>query len=459
MFESLNERLRDTLKRVRGQARLTEDNIKDALRDVRMALLEADVALPVVKDFIDRVRERAIGREVMQSLNPGQVMIKVVNEELVRIMGEANAALDLKTQPPAVILMAGLQGSGKTTSSAKLARWLKEREKKSVLLVSCDIYRPAAIEQLKTLANEVGVGFFPSQPDQSPLAIAEAAREEARRRQYDVLIIDTAGRLHVDAGMMDEIRTLHQRLTPIEILFVVDSMTGQDAANTAKAFNDALPLTGVVLTKTDGDARGGAALSIRHITGKPIKFLGVGEKTAALEPFHPDRLASRILGMGDVLSLVEEIERKVDREKAEKLARKVQKGRGFDLEDFREQMQQMLGMGGIGELLEKLPGMSELPAEVKAQADDKQVRRVIAIINSMTPQERRFPDNINGSRKRRIAAGSGTRIQDVNRLLKQFKQSQKMMKKMKGGGMAKMMRGLKNRFPGGGFPGGLPPMR
>jgi signal recognition particle subunit SRP54 len=459
MFESLNERLQATLKRVRGQARLTEDNIKDALREVRMALLEADVALPVVKDFIARVRERAIGREVMQSLNPGQVLVKVVNEELVKIMGEENAALDLKTQPPAVILMAGLQGSGKTTSSAKLARWLKERQKKSVLLVSCDIYRPAAIDQLETLSREVGVGFFPSRPDQQPLAIAEAALAEAKRRHHDVLIVDTAGRLHVDADMMDEIRLLNERLKPIETLFVVDSMTGQDAANTAKAFGDALPLTGVILTKADGDARGGAALSIRHITGKPIKFLGVGEKTDALEPFHPDRLASRILGMGDVLSLVEEIERKVDRDKAEKLARKVQKGRGFDLEDFRDQMQQMLGMGGIGELLDKLPGMAELPAEVKAQADDRQVRRVIAIVNSMTPQERRFPDTINGSRKRRIAAGSGTQIQDVNRLLKQFKQSQKMMKKMKGGGMAKMMRGLKGRFPGGGFPGGMPPMR
>lgn len=459
MFESLNERLRETLKRVRGQARLTEDNIKDALREVRMALLEADVALPVVKVFIDQVRDRAVGREVMQSLNPGQVLIKVVNEELVKIMGEQNAALNLRVQPPAVILMAGLQGSGKTTSSAKLARWLKEREKKSVMLVSCDVYRPAAIEQLRTLAGEIDTGFFPSSPDQAPLAIAEAALAEARLRQFDVLIIDTAGRLHVDAEMMDEIQVLQQRLNPIETLFVVDSMTGQDAANTAKAFNDALDLTGVVLTKTDGDARGGAALSIRHITGKPIKFLGIGEKTAALEPFHPERVASRILGMGDVLSLVEDIERQVDQKQAEKLARKFKQGKGFDLEDFRTQMQQMQGMGGIGDMLEKLPGMSELPAAVKAQADDKQVRRIIAMINSMTPQERRFPDTINGSRKRRIATGSGTQIQDVNRLLKQFKQSQKLMKKMKGGGMAKMMRGLKGRFPGGGFPGGMPPMR
>ncbi len=458
MFESLNERLRGTLQTLRGQARLTEDNIKDALREVRMALLEADVALPVVKDFIDHVRDRAIGREVMQSLNPGQVLIKVVNEELVRVMGEHNAALDLRTTPPAVILMAGLQGSGKTTSSAKLARWLKERQKKSVTVVSCDVYRPAAIDQLRTLAAEVGVDFFPSDSGQQPVAIAQAALDHARRQRTDVLIVDSAGRLHVDAAMMAEIKALHATIAPIETLFVVDSMTGQDAANTARAFNDALPLTGVVLTKTDGDARGGAALSIRQITGKPIKFLGVGEKTAALEPFYPDRLASRILGMGDVVSLVEDIERKVDRNKAEKLARKVQKGKRFDLADFREQMEQMLNMGGMQELLDKLPGMGELPAEVKAQADDRQVRRVIAIINSMTPQERRFPDTINGSRKRRIAGGSGTQIQDINRLLKQFKQSQKMMKKMKGGGMAKMMQGLKGRFPGG-FPSGQPPRR
>ncbi len=459
MFESLNERLQETLKRVRGQARLTETNIQDALRDVRMALLEADVALPVVKTFIDQVRERAIGREVTHSLNPGQVMVKVVNEELVKIMGEENAALNLKTQPPAVILMAGLQGSGKTTSSAKLARLLKEREKKSVMLVSCDVYRPAAIEQLKTLAAEVSAGFFPSSPDQAPLSIAKAALAEAKLRQFDVLIVDTAGRLHVNAELMDEIQALHGVLNPIETLFVVDSMSGQDAANTAKAFDDTLALTGVILTKTDGDARGGAALSIRQITGKPIKFLGVGEKTAALEPFHPDRVASRILGMGDVLSLVEDIERQVDQKQAARLARKFQKGKGFDLEDFRSQMQQMQGMGSLSDMLEKIPGIAELPDAVKAQANDKQVGKLIAIINSMTPQERRFPDTINGSRKRRIAVGSGNQIQDVNRLLKQFKQAQKMMKKMKGGGMSKMMRGLQGRFPGGGFPGGRPPLR
>lgn len=461
MFESLNERLQGTLKRLRGQARLTEDNIKDALREVRMALLEADVALPVVKAFIDQVRERAIGREVMQSLNPGQVLIKVVQEELVRIMSDpegTDTGLDLKTQPPAVILMAGLQGSGKTTSTAKLARWLQERQHKRVMVTSCDVYRPAAIEQLRTLAEEINTEYFPSQADQKPADIARDALATARRNNMDVLIVDTAGRLHIDDQMMVEIKDLHRILQPIETLFVVDSMTGQDAANTARAFGDALPLSGVILTKTDGDARGGAALSIRHVTGKPIKFIGVGEKTAALEPFYADRIVSRILGMGDVLSLVEEIERKVDRDKAEKLARKVKKGKGFDLNDLRDQMEQMLQMGGLGELLDKLPGGMELPPEMKAQADDSQIKRRLAIINSMTLKERRFPDVINGSRKRRIAQGSGTQIQDVNRLLKEFKQGQKMMKKMKGGGMSKMMRGLKGRFPGG-FPGGMPPMR
>ena len=457
MFENLSERLRRTLKDLRGQGRLTEDNIKDALREVRMALLEADVALPVVRDFIARVRERAVGREVMQSLTPGQVLVKIVNEELIQVMGAANEELDLRAQPPAVVLMAGLQGSGKTTSSAKLARWLKERRNKKVMMVSCDIYRPAAIDQLKTLAGEVGVEFFPSSANQQPVKIASAALEAARRQFIDVLIVDTAGRLHVDEGMMEEVQALHKAVKPVETLFVVDSMTGQDAANTAKAFNEALPLSGVVLTKADGDARGGAALSIRHITGKPIKFLGVGEKTAALEPFYPDRVASRILGMGDVLSLVEEVEAKVDREQAAKLAAKVKKGKGFDLEDFRSQMEQMMNMGGMSSLLDKLPGMEGLPKAVKDQASDKEVKRLMAIIGSMTPQERRYPDLIKGSRKRRIAAGSGTQVQDVNKLLKQFAQMQKMMKKMKGGGMAKMMRGLKGKLPMGGM-GGLPPM-
>ena len=452
MFENLSERLLRTVKNLRGQGRLTEDNIKDALREVRMALLEADVALPVVRDFIARVRERAVGQEVLLSLTPGQVLIKIVNEELVRIMGEANAELNLRVQPPAVVLMAGLQGSGKTTSVAKLARWLKERQHKKVLVTSCDVYRPAAIEQLRKLAGEVGVEFFPSESGQEPETIAHQALDYARRHGVEVLIADTAGRLHVDQEMMAEIQRLHAVLDPIETLFVVDSMTGQDAANTAQAFDAALPLTGVVLTKTDGDARGGAALSIRQLTGKPIKFLGVGEKTAALEPFFPDRVVSRILGMGDVLSLVEEMEQKVDKEKALKLAKKVQKGKGFDLEDFREQMEQMMKMGGIASLLDKMPGFNAAAGALKDQAADKEVKRLIAIINSMTPQERQFPDIIKGSRKRRIASGSGNQIQDVNRLLKQFDQAQRMMKKMKGGGMMKMLRGLQGKLPMGALP-------
>ena len=460
MFENLSERLLGALKNIRGQGRLTEDNIKDALREVRMALLEADVALPVVREFVDQVRERAIGREVMSSLNPGQVLVKVVNEELIKVMGEANEALDLKAQPPAVILMAGLQGSGKTTTTAKLARWLHERAKKKVMVTSCDVYRPAAIDQLKTLASEVEADYFPSDPTQAPVDIARNALDQARKRFMDVLIVDTAGRLHIDDEMMGEIKILHSAIEPVETLFVVDSMTGQDAANTAKAFNDALPLTGVILTKTDGDARGGAALSIRHITGKPIKFMGIGEKTAALEPFHPDRVASRILGMGDVLTLVEEIEQKVDKEKAQKLTDKFKKGKTFNLEDFREQLEQMLNMGGLGDLMSKIPGVANLPKGVKDQVNDKEVKRLIAIVNSMTPQERRFPDVIRGSRKRRIAAGSGTQIQDVNKMLKQFMQMQKMMKKMSKGGMAKMMRGMKGRMGGmGGMGGGMPPFR
>lgn len=450
MFENLSERLQQTIKNLRGQGRLTEENIKDALREVRMALLEADVALAVIREFIDRVRERAIGREVTHSLTPGQIFIKIVNDELIHVMGEANEELALKGPPPAIILMAGLQGSGKTTSVAKLARWLKERNHKKVMITSCDTYRPAAIEQLEILAREVDVACFPSTTQQQPAAIASGALDAARRQFMDVLIIDTAGRLHVDHHMMDEIKALYAAVKPVETLFVVDSMTGQDAANTARAFNEALPLTGVVLTKTDGDARGGAALSIRHLTGKPIKFLGVGEKTTALEPFYPDRVASRILGMGDVLGLVEEIEQKIDRKKAEKLARKVKKGKGFDLADFREQMGQMLNMGGLTSLLEKMPGMGNLPQAVKDQANDKQVKRLIAIIDSMTPQERRFPNIIKGSRKRRIASGSGTQIQEVNKLLKQFTQAQKMMRK---GGLSKMMRGMQGRFPGG-----MPPL-
>jgi signal recognition particle subunit SRP54 len=448
MFDSLSERLGSTLKTLRGQGRLTETNIKDSLREVRMALLEADVALPVVREFIEHVKERALGENVMQSLTPGQALIKIVNDELVKVMGEANEELELSVRPPAVILMAGLQGSGKTTSVAKLSRWLKERRKKSVLVTSADVYRPAAIDQLKTLAGEVGAEFFPSDPSQDPVDIAKAALDQGRKQAVDVVIIDTAGRLAIDEEMMAEIQRLHAAIDPVETLFVVDSMTGQDAANTAKAFNDALPLTGVILTKTDGDARGGAALSIRQITGKPIKFLGVGEKTTALEPFHPDRLASRILGMGDVLSLIEEAQQKVDHKEAAKLAKKVSKGKGFDLEDFRVQLQQMQNMGGITSLMDKLPGMGNMAAAAQ-NVDEKQFKRMEAIISSMTMKERLHPAIIKGSRKRRIASGSGTQVQDVNRLLKQFTQMQKMMKKFSKGGMGKMMRGLKGRMPPG----------
>lgn len=449
MFENLTERLARTMRDMRGRGRLTEDNIKDALREVRMALLEADVSLPVVRDFIGQVKEKAVGQEVMKSLTPGQAFIKVVNDQLIEIMGAANEELHLNTAPPAVVMMAGLQGSGKTTTVAKLSRWLKERKKKSVLVVSCDIYRPAAIHQLETLAGEVGAEFFPSRTDQDPVDIATAALDHARKQFIDVVIVDTAGRLHINDQMMGEIERLHRALEPVETLFVVDSMTGQDAANTAKVFNDALPLTGVVLTKTDGDARGGAALSIRQITGKPIKFLGVGEKNDALEAFHPERVASRILGMGDVLSLVEQAERSIDQEEAAKLSKKLQKGKGFDLEDFRSQLQQMQKMGGVAALMDKLPGMGDLPQGAKNQVNDKEFRRMEAIINSMTARERQRPEIIKGSRKRRIAAGSGTEVQEVNRLLKQFTQMQKMMKKFKKGGMAKMMRTMKGRMPGG----------
>ena len=446
MFENLTDRLTRTLKNLRGQGRITEDNIKDTLREVRMALLEADVALPVVRAFIDSVKIRAVGQEVMQSLTPGQALVKIVNDELIGIMG-AGEDLNLNTTPPAIILMAGLQGSGKTTSVAKLARFLKETRRKSVLVVSADVYRPAAIEQLQTLAREVDVSFYPSDPSQDPVAIAKAAVAHARIQFKDVVIVDTAGRLHIDAEMMDEIKRLHSALQPIETLFVVDSMTGQDAANTAAAFNAALPLTGVILTKADGDARGGAALSIRHITGKPIKFIGVGEKTTALEIFHPDRIASRILGMGDVLGLIEEASRTVDHQQAAKFADKIKKGKKFDLEDFQTQLQQMRSMGGAASLMDKLPGMGEIPQAVKDQVNDKETRRLEAIISSMTPHERHTPEIIKGSRKRRIAAGSGTQVQDVNRLLKQFVQMQRMMKQVSKGGMAKMLRSLKGRMP------------
>ena len=457
MFENLQERFGRVLNNVRGQGRLTEQNIKDSMREVRVALLEADVALPVVREFVERVREKAMGEEVMKSLTPGQVLVKIVNDELVSLMGSANEGLDLSAQPPAVVLMAGLQGSGKTTSVAKLARWLKETQNKKVMVVSCDLYRPAAIDQLRMIANEVDADFFPSQVDQDPVDIARRALDSARKQFKDVLIIDTAGRLHVDAAMMDEIKALHRAVDPVETLFVVDSMTGQDAANTAKAFDEALPLTGIILTKADGDSRGGAALSMRQITGKPIKFLGIGEKTTALEPFHPDRVASRILGMGDVLSLVEEVQRTVDKDKAAKLIRKIKRGKGFDLSDFRDQLQQMSSMGGMAGLMDKLPGMGHVPEQVKKQVNDKEVVKLVAIVDSMTRQEREFPAIIKGSRKRRIATGSGTQVQDVNRLLKQFTQMQKVMKKMKGGGMAKMMRSLQGRMPGGMPPGRMPP--
>jgi len=451
MFENLTGRLQTTLKRLRGEARLTEANIADALREVRVALLEADVALPVVRQFIEDVRARAVGQEVLASLAPGQAVIKVVHDTLVALMGDRNESLDLAARPPAVVLMAGLQGSGKTTSAAKLARFLSERERKSVLLVSADVYRPAAIEQLQRLATQVGAGFFPSRPDQKPVDIARAALDQARRSATDVLIVDTAGRLHIDAAMMDEIRTLHAALEPVETLFVVDSMTGQDAVNTARVFDEALPLTGVILTKTDGDARGGAALSVRSVTGKPIKFLGIGEKIDALEPFHPERMASRILGMGDVLSLVEQAQRTVDQEQARALARKVAKGSGFDLSDFRDQLLQMEKMGGMAGMLDKLPGMGQAPSAEQLAQGERQMRRTVAIINSMTPEERRRPDTIRGSRKRRIAAGSGTQVQDVNRLLKQFVEMQAMMKRFGKGGMQKMLRGLKGRLPGSPF--------
>lgn len=458
MFENLTDRLSHSLRTITGKARLSEDNIKDTLREVRKALLEADVALPVVKAFIDQVRSRALGQQIAKALNPGQQFIKIVENELISVMGSANEGLKLAVQPPAVILMAGLQGAGKTTSVAKLARYLKEREKKKVLVVSADIYRPAAIQQLQTLAQDVDVEFFPSTAEQRPVDIARGAIDHAKRKFLDVVIVDTAGRLHIDNELMTEIQDVHAAIKPAETLFVIDAMIGQDAVNTAKAFNDALPLTGVILTKADGDARGGAALSVRHVTGKPIKFLGMGEKVDALEPFHPERIASRILGMGDVLSLIEQAERSIDKEKADKLVKKVTKGQKFDLEDLRDQLQQMQNMGGLTSMLDKLPGMGNVAQMAQQSNMGKQFKVMEAIINSMTPEERRNPEDLNGSRKRRITQGSGTQIQDLNRLLKQYKQMAKMMQKMKGGGMSKMMRGLGGMMPGGMPPGGgLPP--
>lgn len=456
MFENLSDRLSQSLRSLAGVGKLTEDNIRDTLKEVRMALLEADVALEVVKTFVEKVKDNALGAEVIQSVDPGQAFVKIVNEQLIAVLGPEFSGLNLNQSPPAVILMAGLQGAGKTTSVAKIAKWLREEHKKKVMVVSADVYRPAAIQQLETLAAEVDVKFFPSESTQKPIDIAKAAISAAKSQLIDVLIVDTAGRLHIDADMMAEIKALHKEVKPAETLFVVDAMTGQDAANTAKAFNEVLELTGIILSKADGDTRGGAALSVASITGKPIKFLGIGEKVDGLEAFHPERIASRILGMGDIVSLVEEAERKLDKKKAEKLAKKFKKGKGFDLEDLKDQFQQMRNMGGMASMVEKLPGMGKMADALQNNAHQKQLIQMEAIIDSMTPKERRKPDLINGSRKKRIAAGSGTQIQDVNRLLKQHLQMQKMMKKMKQkGGMANLMRGLGGMTQGG---GGFPSM-
>jgi signal recognition particle subunit SRP54 len=449
MLDNLSLRLAKVVKTLRGQARLTEDNISDMLREVRMALLEADVALPVVKEFIARVKEKAVGHEVIGSLTPGQALVGVVHRELTELMGGASSGLNLATQPPAVILMAGLQGSGKTTSTAKLGKWLKERQKKKVLVVSCDVYRPAAIEQLKTVAAQAAIDFFPSEIGQKPADIAAAALDFARKHYHDVLFVDTAGRLAIDQAMMAEITELHALLKPIETLFVVDAMLGQDAVNTAKAFNEALPLTGVILTKLDGDARGGAALSVRHVTGKPIKFAGVGEKLTGLEEFHPERMASRILGMGDILGLVEEAQRGVDQDKAQAFANKMKSGKSFDLNDFKEQIGQMRKMGGMASMLDKLPAQfAQVAQQAGGGMEDKTIGRIEGIINSMTPQERSKPEILKASRKRRIALGAGVSVQEVNRLLKQFEQTQQVMKQFAKGGMQKMLRGMRGMMPG-----------
>ncbi|MFC4891805.1 signal recognition particle protein [Pseudofrancisella aestuarii] len=451
MFTSLSERLQDSFKKIKGQTSLTEENISSALRDIRMSLLEADVALPVVKKFIESLKEKAIGEEVRKSLTPDQTFISFVKKEIERALGEESSPLNLKTQPPAVILMAGLQGAGKTTSTAKLAKYLRDKEKKKVMVVSADIYRPAAIDQLRTLAKDLDIDFFDSNVTQKPEYIVTEAIKSAKSKLIDILIVDTAGRLHIDENMMDEIKQLHKIANPIETLFTVDSMTGQDAAVTAKAFNDALELTGVILTKTDGDARGGAALSIREITGKPIKFLGTGEKTEALEPFHPERVASRILGMGDVLSLIESIEEKTEKEAAQKLTKKLKSGKNFDLEDFKNQISQMKNMGGVGSIMAKLPNMPNLPGNI----GDEMFKKIEAMIDSMTPYERKNPDLIKNSRKQRIVAGSGTTVQDLNKLLKQHSQMKKMMKSVIGkkGGMANMMKRMSAMQGMGNMPG------
>ena len=455
MLDNLTNRFSSVLKNIRGHAKLTEDNIKEALREVRLALLEADVALPVVKEFINNVKEKALGQEVAGSLTPDQAFIGVVNDALIELMGKENTSLDLSVAPPAVVLMAGLQGAGKTTTVGKLARLLKTEQKKKILVVSADVYRPAAIEQLRLLAEQVGVDFFPSDISQKPVDIARAAVDYAKKHFYDVLMVDTAGRLAIDEEMMNEIKALHAAVNPVETLFVIDSMLGQDAVNTAQAFNEALPLTGVILTKMDGDARGGAALSVRHVTGKPIKFIGIGEKVTGLEPFHPDRISSRILGMGDVLSLIEDVQRGIDEEAAAKMAKKIQKGKGFDLNDFKEQIQQMRNMGGLESLMSKMPGeLGQISKQIPEGTAEKAMGKVEAIINSMTPKERANPALIKASRKRRIAAGAGTNVQEVNKMLKQFEQSQQMMKMFSGNGMSKLMKmakgmkGMKGMFPG-----------
>jgi signal recognition particle subunit SRP54 len=452
MFESLTQRLSSTLQKLRGRGRLSEENIRESLREVRVALLEADVALPVVVALVERIKARAVGQEVLASLTPGQALIKVVHDELAAVMGAQATDLNLNVPAPAIILMAGLQGAGKTTTAAKLAKHLKEKRKKKVMVVSADVYRPAAIAQLETLAGQVGALFFPSAVGQDPVQIVRDALVDARKSFADVLIVDTAGRLAIDEAMMAEIKALHAAIQPTETLFVVDAMTGQDAANTAKAFAEALPLTGVVLTKTDGDARGGAALSVRYITGQPIKFVGVGEKPDGLDVFHPDRAAKRILDMGDVLSLVEQVQGNVDQEKAARMAEKVMKGKKFDLNDMRDQLEQMQNMGGLAGLMDKLPGMGQVPDHVKAQVTGKEVPRMVAIIGSMTKKERRNPALLNGSRRARIAQGSGTSPAQVNQMLKQFQQMEKMMSKLSAGGMKGMMRGMKGMM-GGGFPG------
>ena len=449
MLDNLTQRLARVMKTLRGEARLTEDNIAEALREVRLALLEADVALPAVKALISAVKEKAIGEEVIGSLSPGQALIGVVHQELTRLMGEAHTGLNLATQPPAIVLMAGLQGAGKTTTVGKLAKLLRDTQKKKVLVVSCDVYRPAAIEQLKTVAGQAGVDFFPSAPTDRPVDIAKAAVDWAKKHFHDVLLVDTAGRLSIDEAMMKEIAELHSAISPIETLFVVDAMLGQDAINTAKAFSEALPLTGIVLTKLDGDARGGAALSVRHVTGRPIKFAGIGEKLAGLEAFHPERMASRILGMGDVLSLIEEAKKGIDEQQAVEFAKKLKSGKGFDLNDFKEQIGQMRKMGGLSAMMDKLPAQfAQAASHLPAGGEDKAVRRIEGIINSMTPLERSRPELLKASRKRRIAVGAGVHVQEVNRLLKQFEQSQKMMKQFSKGGMAKLMRGMKGMLPG-----------